>query len=86
MQHPRDEDSEPREVHARLEVEPPRACYYYICSNSHTLVILLQVDPASSDELEIICEGWYKFEDISIFAWSLVPNVGHYRWLHDLIH
>jgi len=24
-QHPRDEESEPQEVHVRLEVEPPRA-------------------------------------------------------------
>jgi hypothetical protein len=46
-QHPRDEELEPREVHARLEVEPPRARYYRISPNSRTLMILLQVDPAS---------------------------------------
>jgi len=49
-QHPRDEELELREVRARLEVEPPRAWYYYISPNSRTLVILLQVDPASGDE------------------------------------
>ncbi len=63
------------------EVEPPRAWYYCISSNFRTLVILLQVDPASSDEPETVCEGCYETEDTSIFAWSLIPNVGHYRWL-----
>jgi hypothetical protein len=42
-------------------------------------VILLQVDPAFGDEPETVCGGWYKIENISIFAWSLVPGVGHYR-------
>ncbi len=56
-QHPRDEELEPRKVRARLEVEPPRAWYYRISPNSRTLVILLQVDPASDDEPEIVCEG-----------------------------
>jgi hypothetical protein len=85
MQHPRDEEPEPREVHARLEVEPPRTWYYRISPNSRTLVILLQVDPASGDEPEIVCEGCYETEDTSIFAWSSVPNVGHYRWLRGPI-
>jgi hypothetical protein len=83
--HPRDEEPEPREVRARLEVEPPRAWYYRISPNSRTLVILLQVDPASGDEPETVCEGCYETEDTSIFAWSLVPGVGHYRWLRDPI-
>jgi hypothetical protein len=48
-------------------------------------VILLQVDPASSDELETICEGCYEIENTSIFTWFSIPNVGHYRWLHDPI-
>ncbi len=65
--------------------EPPRAWYYRISPNSCTLVILLQVDPASGDELETVCEGYYETEDTSIFAWSSVPGVGHYRWLHDPI-
>ncbi len=85
MQHPRDEKPEPREVRARLEVEPPRAWYYRISSNSRTLVILLQVDPAFGDEPEIVCEGCYETEDISIFAWSSVLGVGHYRWLRGPI-
>jgi hypothetical protein len=72
-------------VRARLEVEPPRAWYYRISPNSRTLVILLQVDPASDDEPEIVCEGCYETEDTSIFAWSSVPDVGHYRWLRDPI-
>ncbi len=48
-------------------------------------MILLQVDPASSDGPEIVCEGCYKIKDISIFAWSSVPGVGYYRWLHGPI-
>jgi hypothetical protein len=42
-------------------------------------MILLQVDPASGDKPETICEGCYEIEDTFIFAWSLVPGVGHYR-------
>jgi len=72
-------------VRARLEVEPPRTWYYRISPNSHTLVILLQVDLASGDEPETVCEGCYETEDTSIFAWSSIPGVGHYRWLHDPI-
>jgi len=48
-------------------------------------VILLQVDPASSDEPETVCEGCYETEDISIFAWSLNLAIGHYRWLRGSI-
>jgi GTPase len=48
-------------------------------------VILLQVDPASSDELETVSEGCYETEDTSIFVWSSVPDVGHYRWLRGSI-
>ncbi len=77
-QHPRDEEPKLREVRARLEVEPPRAWYYRISPNSRTLVILLQVDPASGDEPEAVCEGCYETEDTSIFTWSLAPGVGHY--------
>jgi len=84
-QHPRDEEPEPREVRARFEVEPPRAWYYRISPNSRTLVILLQVDPAASDELETVCKGCYEIEDTSIFAWSSIPGVGHYRWLRGPI-
>jgi len=85
-QHLRDEEFEPRKVRVRLEVEPLRAWYYSILPNSRTLVILLQVDPASSDEFETVCEGCYETEDTSIFAWSSVPDVGHYRWLCGPIH
>ncbi len=84
-QHPRDEDPTSREVRARLEVNPPWALYYRISPNSRTLVILLQVDPASGDEPKIVCEGYYQTEDASIFAWSSVPGVGHYCWLRGPI-
>jgi hypothetical protein len=86
MQHPRDENPASRTMHARLEINPLRACYYRIFPNSHTLVILLQVDPASGDKPKTISEGYYKTKDISIFSWSSVPGVGHYRWLCNLIN
>jgi len=84
-QHPRDEDLEPQEVRSLLKVDPLRTWYYRISPNSPTLVILLQVDPAFGDELEIVYESCYKTKDISIFAWSLNFDVGHYHWLCDLI-
>ncbi len=83
--HLRDEELEPREVRACLEVEPPPAWYYRISSNSRTLVILLQVDLVSGDEPKTVCEGCYETEDTFIFAWSSVPGVGHYRWLRGPI-
>jgi len=64
----------------------PQAWYYRISSNFSTLVILLQVDLASNDELEIVYEGFYKIENTSIFAWSWILGVGHYCWLRGLIH
>ncbi len=87
MQHPRDEDPEAQEVCARLKVDPPRTWYYCISLNFRTLVILLQVNPASGDELETVydCEGCYETKNTSIFAWFSIPNVGHYHWLHGLI-
>jgi hypothetical protein len=84
-QHPRDEKLELRKVRAHFEIDSPRAWYYHISPNSYTLVILLQIDLASGDEPEIVCESCYETEDSSIFAWSLILNVGHYRWLRGLI-
>ncbi len=54
--------------------------------NFRTLVTLLQIHPASSDEPETVCEGCYKTEDIFIFAWYLILDVGHYCWLRGPIH
>jgi hypothetical protein len=85
-QHPHDEELEPQKVRARLEVEPLRAWYYHISPNSRTLVILLQVNPASGDEPETVGESCYETKNISIFTWSSVPNVRNYRWLRSLIH
>ncbi len=84
-QHPRDEDPEPREMRPCFEVEPPCTWYYRIFSNSHTLVILLQVNLASGDEPKIFYEGFYETKDTFIFAWSSIPDVRHYRWLHGPI-
>jgi hypothetical protein len=51
-------------VRVHLEVEPPQAWYYRISPNSHTLVILLQVDPASGDQPKTIYEGCYEIKNI----------------------
>jgi hypothetical protein len=72
-------------MRVHLEVEPLQAWYYHISLNSCTMVILLQIDPASGDESETVCEACYKTEDTSIFAWSSVLDVGHYHWLRSLI-
>ncbi len=48
-------------------------------------MILLQVDPASGDELETIYEGYYETKNTSIFTWSSIPDIGHYRWLRSAI-
>jgi hypothetical protein len=56
-QHPYDEDPELREVRVRLEINPPQAWYYCISPNFRTLVILLQIDLAFSDEPKTINEG-----------------------------
>jgi hypothetical protein len=37
-------------------------------SRGATLVILLQVNPAFGDELEIVYEGCYEIEDTFIFV------------------
>ncbi len=72
-------------MRVHFEVEPLQAWYYYISPNSRTLVILLQVDLASGDEPETIYECYYEIEGTFIFAWSLIPGVGHYHWLHGSI-
>jgi hypothetical protein len=51
-QHHCDEEPKSQEVRVHLEVDPPRTWYYHISLNSRTLVILLQVDPASGDDLK----------------------------------
>ncbi len=62
MQHLCDEDSEPQKVHISLEVEPPQAWYYRIFLNSCTLMILLQIDPASGHEPETVYGGCSKLK------------------------
>jgi hypothetical protein len=48
-------------------------------------MILLQVNPASGDEPETVCEDYYEIENTTIFVWSSIPDVGHYHWLHGPI-
>jgi len=69
----------------RFEFEPLRIWYYRTSPNSHTLVILLQINPAFGDELKIIYERFYETKNTSVFAWSLIIGVGDYCWLHSPI-
>jgi hypothetical protein len=85
MQSPHDENFEPWMLHTCLKVDPPRTWYYRSSPNFRTLVILLQIDLASSDEPETICEN-LETKDAFIFTWSSIFYVGHYSWLRSLIH
>ncbi len=49
-------------------------------------MILLQVDLVLNDEPKIVYKGFYENKNTLIFAWSSIPSIGHYCWLHDLIH
>jgi hypothetical protein len=48
-------------------------------------MILLQVNPTFGDEFEIVYENYYETKYTSIFAWSLIPHIAHYHWLHNSI-
>jgi hypothetical protein len=79
-QHLCDEDLKLREVPPFLRLNPFK---FGIISS---LVILLQVDFISNDELKTFSKHFYETEDTSIFAWSLIFRIGHYHWLCSLIH
>jgi hypothetical protein len=49
-------------------------------------MILLQINHASSNEPEIICEGCYETKDTFVFAWSSISGIGCYHWLRGPIH
>jgi len=84
-QHLHAEDPKPRKVCARLKIDPLQAWYYCISPNSRTMVILLQVNPTSNDELETTYEGYYETKNTYIFAWSSIINIRHYCWLRSMI-
>ncbi len=84
-QHPHGEDPKSWEVRACFQVDPPQAWYYHNSLNFRTLVILLQIDLAFSDEPKIVYEGYYETKNTSIFTQSSILDIGHYRWLRGLI-
>jgi hypothetical protein len=45
----------------------------------------LLVNRTFGDDSKIICEGFYKTKNTSIFAWFSILGVGHYHWLYGLI-
>ncbi len=53
-QHPHDEDPKPWEMRLHFEIKPFCIWYYQISLNFLAQVILLQIDPASSNEPETI--------------------------------
>jgi hypothetical protein len=71
MQHPRDENLEPREAHFRFEVEPPWAWYYCISWKSYTFMM----------NLKLFVEIFTKLKTLPF----LIFGVGHHRWLRGLI-
>jgi hypothetical protein len=85
-QHLHDEDPKPQEVPPHFEIKPLQIWYYQISLNYLTLVILLQVNPASGNEPKTIYNFFYEIENTLIFAWFSIPDVGHYHWLHSLIY
>jgi hypothetical protein len=48
-------------------------------------MILLQVNPTSSDEPKTMYKSFYETKNTLIFTCSLIIDVGYYRWLHGLI-
>jgi len=84
MQYPRDENPE-HERCALILNWSPQAWYYCIFSNFRTFVILWQVDPVFSDELEIIYESYYEIKDTFIFAWFSILDIRHYHWFRNPI-
>jgi hypothetical protein len=56
----RDEDLEPQKVHLHFKIESSQVWYYQFFLNFRTLVILLQVDFAFGDELEIVYKCFYE--------------------------
>ncbi len=73
-------------MHLRFEVKPLQIWYYRIFLNCCILVIFLQVDLIFGDEPKTVYEGFYETKNTSIFAWSSIPSIVHYRWLCGLIH
>jgi hypothetical protein len=69
-----------------FKVEHLWAWYYENFPNFHTLVILLQVNLTFNNELATMYEGFYEIKNTLIFAWSSIPNIGHYHWLGISIH
>jgi len=85
-QHPCNEDPKPWKMRLHFKVEHLWAWYYQNFPNFHTLVILLQVNLTFSNEFTTMYEGFYEIKNILIFAWSSIPNIGHYHWLGSSIH
>jgi len=55
-----DEDLEPQKVRLHFKIESLQVWYYQFLKNFWTLVILLQVDFAFGDELEIVYKCFYE--------------------------
>jgi hypothetical protein len=62
--------------HERCAHNPLKFGVITFFPNCHTLVILLQINLAFNDESETFYEFFYKTENISVFAWFSILDVG----------
>jgi hypothetical protein len=44
-------------------------------------VLVLEIKLATAIELEILYEGVFENKKVAMLVWSIVPSIGHYRWL-----
>jgi hypothetical protein len=44
----------------------------------HSLVLVLEVKPATTDELKIMYEGVFEGNEIVVLVWFVIHGVGHY--------
>ncbi len=59
--------------------------FFVVCNDIWIAIYPSFVVVLYGDKPETIYESFYKIEDTSIIAWSLIPIFGHYCWLHGLI-
>ena len=50
--------------------------------SNRSLVIVLEIEPAYNGQPEGVFGGQFHNEDTEVHAWSVLEDVGHYRWLN----
>jgi hypothetical protein len=54
--------------------------------HASSLTILLEVELAINDNLELFYDDIYEGDEAKVLACSLTPSIGHYHWLHCQIN